>query len=154
MPYNFSAEAHYESKIRQGSIKNQSAVIRFDSQVFEPKKSTVEKGLRRICKDQFKFEDFFEINQLHNNYLHQIKELSGAKKFLENILKAELTGAKIKIANKTGFVVEERKNSLIVIFEDNRTRIFPKKSWDFILFFDGIQYKFYSSRLKKNRVTG
>lgn len=154
MPNNFSAEAHFESKIKQGSIKNQSSVIRFENQLFEPKKTTVEKGLKRICKDQFKYSDFLEINQLHSEYLHKIKEISGNKGFLDNVLKAELTGAKIKISNKIGFVVEERKNSLVVIFEDDRTKIFPKKVWDFILMFDKSEYKFFSKKLKKSRIIG
>ena len=154
MSANFSAEAHYESKIKQGSIKNQSSLLRFDSFVFEPKKTTIEKGLRRICKDEFKFSDFQEINKLHTDYLRKIKEISGCKGFLEGLTKAELTGAKIKISDKIGFIVEERKNSLIVIFEKNIIKIFPKKVWDFWILFDGEEYKFYSEQLKKSRIVG
>jgi len=41
-----------------------------------------------------------------------------------------------------------------VIFEDNRTKIFPKKVWEFILMFDGSEYKFFSKKLKKSRIIG
>ena len=75
MSGNFSAESHFESKIKQGSIKNQSPVIRFDGSIFEPSKFTKEKGLRKICKDQFKYSDFEEINRLHCEYLKKLKSL-------------------------------------------------------------------------------
>lgn len=151
MAKSFSAEAHYESKIKQGSIKNQSAVLRFNNSVFEPKQSKIEKGFRRICKDQFNYSCFSEINTLHCEYLRKIKETAGPKGFLENLFKAELTGAKIKIANRIGFVVEERKNTLVVIFEGNDLKIFAKKVFNFSVLFEGVEYFFYSENLKKGR---
>ena len=180
MSANFSSESHFESKIKQGSIKNQSPVIRFNTSVFEPSKFAKEKGLRKICKDQFKYSDFVEINKLHCEYLNKIKENSNGTNskgntsgFLENIYKAELTGASVKLINledkgklenkinledkdklqdKIGFIVEERKNSLVVIFKENEIKIFPKKSWNFSILFEGIEYLFISELLKKGRL--
>ncbi len=156
---NFSAEAHYESKIKQGSIKNQSCVIRFDSSVFEPKRIVKEKGLRKICKDEFSYESFKEINKLHCEYLNKIKKSSvNNKGFLESLYKAELTGASIRIAKGSkdcfteGFIVEERKNSLVVILKDNSIKIYPKIAFDFTIRFDEVNYKFLSKLLKKNRM--
>ncbi|ELA41595.1 uncharacterized protein VICG_01343 [Vittaforma corneae ATCC 50505] len=149
MPFN--AEQHFESKIKQGSIKNQSTILRFDTQPFKSKKAEREKGLRRICKDRFNFEDFVKINKMHSSYVQELKGNLSPKAFLDVLYRAELTGAKVKIAGKEGIIVEERKNSLCVIFSSNQMKLYPKRSWDFSLVFDGIEYQFLSENLKTNR---
>lgn len=117
----------------------------------EPKGFRVEKGLRRIAKDRFSYEDFKTVNQMHTEYLRELKGALSPKAFLDILYRAELTGAQIRIAGKVGIVVEERKNSLSVIFEGNKVKIYPKKVWDFQLIFDGAQYFFFSEALKKGR---
>lgn len=151
MSREFSAEAHFESKIKQGSIKDQS-VLRFGATPLEPKKFHSEKGLRRIAKDRFSYESFQAINQMHTEYLRELKGHLPPKAFLDVIYKAELTGALIQIAGKEGIVVEERRNSLCVIFVGNVIKIYPKKIWDFKLIFDGVRYLFFSEGLKKGRL--
>lgn len=151
MPEKFSAEAHFESKLKQGSIRDQGSVLRFGAMPLEPKKFHSEKGLRRIAKDRFKYEDFKTINQMHTGYLRELQGNLPPKAFLDTLYRAELTGALIQIAGKEGIVVEERRNSLSVIFEGNVIKIYPKKVWDFRLIFDGVQYLFFSEALKKGR---
>lgn len=152
MPTPFSAESHFESKIKRGSIRNQSTVIRFTPQPFEPNKHTTVKGLRRICCDRFSFTDFEKINEMHTEYLRRLKGSCTPQAFLDVLYKAELTGTRIKIDKKEGFIVEERRNSIFVIFESNKIKIYPKKVWDFILMFDGVEYMFICESLKKNRL--
>ena len=149
MPYN--VEQHFESKIKQGSIKNQGTIVCFSLQPFEGKKTEQEKGLRRVCKDRFNFENFQAVNALYNDYLRELKGNLTPKAFLDILYKAELTGAKIKIDNKEGLIVEERKNSICVIFSSNQMKIYPKRTWDFSLIFDCVEYKFLCEKLKINR---
>lgn len=147
----FSAEQHFESQIKRGSIKNQSITLHFGAQPLENKKIEREKGLRRICKDRFCFRDFVGVSEMHNSYIRELKGNLSPKAFLDVLYKAELTGAKIKIAGKEGIVVEERKNSLFVIFSSNQTKLYPKRSWDFSLVIDGVEYRFLPENLKINR---
>lgn len=144
-------EQHFESKIKQGSIKNQSTILHFSTQPFENKKSVREKGIRRIYKDRFTFESFLKINELHNDYIKELKGNLSPKAFLDVLYKAELTGAKIKIAGREGIIVEERKNSICVIFSTNETKIYPKRNWDFSLIFENVEYTFLCENLKANR---
>jgi len=149
----FSAEQHYESKIRQGSIRGQSTILHFDRKPLECRKREQEKGIRRVCRDRFRFEDFVSLNSLHTDYLKELKGDLGSKAFLDVIYKAELTGARVRIAGREGIVVEERKNSLCVIFESNEVKIYPKRNWDFTVLFDGVEYIFISRNLRANRLT-
>lgn len=147
----FNAEQHFEAKIRRGSIKNQSTILNFDTRPFEGKKTEREKGLRRICRDRFSFQDFEKINEMHCEYLRELKGNLGPKAFLTHLYKAELTGARIKIAGKVGIIAEERKNAICVVFETGGPKIYPKKTWDFSLIFEGVEYLFMSEALRANR---
>jgi len=151
MAEHFNVEAHYESKIKKGSIKDQGSVLRFTRMPFEPKKKEIQKGLRKIATERFKYSDFEDINKLHLEYLQELRGGLSSSAFMDILYKAELTGAKIEIAGRTGFVLEERKNSLFVIFPGNLVKIYPKKLWDFSLEFEGIKYLFFSEALKKGR---
>lgn len=151
MKPNFNVEAHYESKIRQGSIKDQGSFLNFRNVPFIPKNVEIQKGLKRIKMDKFKYDDFKIINQLHQEYLKEIKGVLSHTAFLDIIYKAELTGAKIEIAGKEGFVIQERKNTIFVIFPGNITKIFPKKIWDFKLKFEDVEYLFFAKALKNGR---
>lgn len=152
MIQKFSAEEHYELKIKQGSIRSQSVYLRFGKN--EPKKKIInkEKGFKRIIKDNFKFEDFVEINDLHTKYLDNLKGQFHPTAFQEILYKAELTGAKIEIAQKEGYIIEERKNTLTVIFMNDIIKVYPKKVFDFSLKHQGVKYMFYSNALKGGRL--
>ncbi|KAM0680251.1 hypothetical protein GINT2_001636 [Glugoides intestinalis] len=148
---SFSPAAHFESKIKQEAKKDASAILHFAPPPFIPKTVVPEKGLRKILKDRFSFEDFTEINSMHQHYIRKLKGTLLPSVFLDILYKAELTGAKINIAGKEGIVVEERKSTLCVIFKDNKVKLFPKNVWNFTFPFEGVNYLFICKSLKKNR---
>lgn len=149
---NFSPENHYDLKIKNGSIRDQNATLKFDDPPFKSKDFKIEKGFKRIKKDNFKYAEFVDIHQMHTEYLTKLKGHHNPDTFLELIYKAELTGASIEINNKIGFVIEERKNSLTVIFPDDSIKIFPKAVFNFNIIFEGIKYIFFANSLKHSRL--
>lgn len=152
MVKKFCAEEHFELKIKQGSIRDQSIYLRFGKSLRKDSKFIPEKGIKRIVKDNFKFEEFKEINKLHNDYLDKLKGQLHPNIFQEILYKAELTGAKIEIANKEGYVIEDRKNTLTVIFENDIIKVYSKQIYDFSLVHQNVKYMFYSGALKAGRL--
>ena len=148
---NFDAESHFNSKLRRGTIRDQGTIISFASKPFNSKIKTQEKGLKKIKKEKFRYNEFMPINIIHTEYIKELKGNLHPDAFMDVLYKAELTGAKVRINGKEGFVIEERKNSMCVIFEDDKVNIFPKNVWDFVYTFENIDYFFYSENLKKNR---
>lgn len=149
----FSPTAHFESKFKHNTAKDGcSTILHFEAPPFISQTVIREKGLRRILTDRFSFEDFKEINILHQNYIRKLKGSLYPTMFLDVLYKAELTGALIKIAGKEGIVVEERKNTLCVIFKDNKVKVFPKTLWNFTFSFEGVDYLFMCKALKKSRI--
>lgn len=94
------------------------------------------------------YSQFEEINKLFNSYVPQS---SNPKLFVNQLYKMELTGAKIKINNKSFIIVEERKNSIITISQDNRIRTFIKSGLEFIFEHNNVQYLILGKGLKLNR---
>lgn len=144
-------EGHFNSKIKSCTVRDQGTVISFVSQPFIPKKFTTEKGIKRIVKEDYKYSDFIEINKMHREYLRELRGTLHPYASLNLIYKAELTGAEIEIAGRTGFVIQERKNSLTVIFPGDLIKVYPKSLWNFRMKADGIDYLFFGKDLKKNR---
>lgn len=149
----FDAESHFESKIKTKSLRAQGVVIDFSARPFTPTARPVEKGLRRVAHGAFRYADFAKINTLHTAYLAKLRGRLSPDAFLPILHGAELTGAAIRIRGEDGYIIEERKNSLVVIFLDDRVRVFPKDVWDFSLIADGVEYYFFARALKKNRFT-
>lgn len=147
----FIPEDHFESKVKNKLLWSQGTVLSFTPQPFTPKTRPVEKGRKRILRDNMKYEEFQEINQMHREYMKKIIGNLHPDAALEIIYKADLTGAQIEINNHKGYVVHERKNSLAVIFPTDEVKIFPKSIWDFKISFEGIDYIFFGKNLKKNR---
>lgn len=109
---------------------------------------------RKIVKEKYfnvKYSDFIEINKLHTEYIKSIK----THNFLPVLYKAELTGALLRFRSrevvKEGIVVEERKNTLLIVHKDDSLKIYPKEMYDFVYEFDGIRYFFMGKFLKYNR---
>lgn len=147
----FDVETHFESKIGKNNLCSQGRVINFQPAPFCSTRKPIEKGIKRIIKEKFKYEEFKIINELHNDYIRELKGNQHPNAFNDILYKSELTGAKIRINGKFGFVIEERKNSLTVIFEGDKIKIFPKAVWNFVYSFDGVDYMFFTSNMKKNR---
>lgn len=114
-------------------------------------KKIIPKKIQKADFNKMKYSDFLPINQLHTEYIQELKGNLSPDNFLPILYRAELTGAKIIINNKSGFIVEERVNTLFIIFEDDKIKIFPKNQNNFIFEHENIQYIFYGKNLKKNR---
>ncbi|WUR03187.1 ribonuclease P protein component [Vairimorpha necatrix] len=67
------------------------------------------------------------------------------------IYKMELTGSQIYIKNVPCFVVEERKNSLVVIYKDEKIKTFIKNGLVFCIELNNIKYTIIGKNLKINR---
>ncbi|KAI5168391.1 hypothetical protein PAEPH01_0088 [Pancytospora epiphaga] len=149
----FDAESFFETKTGQESIRSQGVVLDFTAAPFKRKRVKIEKGLSRVCREKYRYEDFHEINRFHSAYIEELKGHLGPDAFLPILWQAEMTGAIITIGGREGVVVEERKNSLLVIFKNNKVKLFPKEVWDFSFQFQDKTYFFYSKNLKHNRTT-
>lgn len=147
----FDAEAHFESKMKTRSLRSQGTVIDFSARPFVPSARPVEKGIRRVPHAGFRHSEFAKINELHCAYLSRLRGRLSPELFLPVLHTAELTGAAVRIRGQDGYIIEERKNSLVVIFPDDRVRLFPKDVWDFSVLADGVEYLFFAASLKKNR---
>lgn len=148
---NFDAEAHFESKLKGSSIRDHGTVISFAARPFSPARRPAEKGIKRVVREKFKYEEFKKINGMHTAYMRQLVGRLSPDAAMDAIYRAELTGAEIVVNGTAGFVIEERKNSLTVIFRGDRVKVFPKAVWDFTYVLDGVEYIFYAAALKKGR---
>lgn len=91
-----------------------------------------------------------KIKKLHIEYLIELKQNASPDFFLPILLKAELTGASIKLNKKEGIVVEERENT-IKLYIDGKIKMFVKNLINFSIEVDKVEYTFYGKNLKKNR---
>ncbi len=147
----FNAESFFESKLSSGDLRSNGSVIGFYVKDIEFTKKIPPKGIKRINRDVINFKDFEIINKLHKEYLQELRANHKGNSFENILFNSELTGAEIEIDNKKGIVVEERKNSILVIFKDNKIKLYPKNVWNFTLDFENIKYLFFPQKLKKNR---
>lgn len=165
----FDAEAYFDSKIRNATVRDQGVVLDFSDKPL-PSRNPPEKGIHRIIKENFKYNEFKRINEFHTEYLRDLKGNLHPSAFMEVLYRAELTGAKVRVwnnkcankcenvssgnnspGNNIGFIISERKNSIIVIYKNDKIKVFPKSAWNFSLIFDEIEYIFFASDMKKNR---
>ncbi|KAI5149672.1 hypothetical protein ENBRE01_1054 [Enteropsectra breve] len=146
------AEAHFDAKMAKSCIKDHGMIINFSSKRRELKASKQEKGIPRIVKENFTYGEMQKINKIHKEYLSELKGKHVPSTFMDVLYRAELTGAEISIAGKTGIVIEERKNVMVVIFPCDIIKIYPKNKYDFSINIDEVDYIFYGSNLKINRM--
>lgn len=115
-----------------------------------PRKKNLQ-AVRRVERERVRYEDFLEINKLFREYLTRLKGTMGISNFVNKLYMAELTGAVVRIGSRSGIVVEERANSIVVVFEDDSVKTFLKRIHDFVVAHDGIDYIFVGLRMKSNR---
>lgn len=147
----FDAETFFESKIKGGDLRSHGSVLNFTTPLITFTKKPREKGIKRICKELIEYDRFKILNKLHTEYMTELKNKNKGNAFNNILYGAELSGAEIEIDNKKGFVVEERKNSISVVFPDNKVKLYPKDVWNFLYLFDNCKYYFVAKKLKKNR---
>lgn len=144
---SFVASNHYNKQVK---LDYQPTFL-FPKRI--PKPKTQQTKIWKTNKYNVNYEDYKIINELSINYLRSLKGSLSPDIFLAHLYKAELTGIHIRIVGRAGYgyVVEERVNSLYVVFADNVVRLFIKKLVDFVIELDGVEYFFFGKNLKKNR---
>lgn len=152
----FSPEMHYNSKMKNRTVRDQGIVISLKKQPSNSSKEVrieiKKKGIRRVMEDKYTYDRAVDLKAEHTKYIAKLLGNVHPEAAMALLYQAELTGAEIKINNSVGIIIEERKNSLIVIFKDNKVRCFPKSTNSFIFSFNGTDYLFIAKNLKKNRI--
>ncbi|KAM0675485.1 hypothetical protein GVAV_000850 [Gurleya vavrai] len=150
MPYtkilksSFIASNHY-SQISKNTFQHSFS---FYSETIQRKQKI--KKIHPV--NQFlKYKDYLQINKMHVEYFKELKKGMSNDAFLGVLYKAELTGAIVEICGKKGIIVEERANSIRIIFENDSVKMYFKNVNNFIIEFDGVKYLFFGQNLAKNR---
>ncbi|KAF7683654.1 hypothetical protein TCON_1140 [Astathelohania contejeani] len=155
IPSTFDIEEHYNDKLPSGMALDSNTKFYLSNTSELPKKAGKVRKIYRVNRTNLKYDLFREVNEMHKRYLNELLGSKSPNAILPLIYKAELTGAEIKIkigeSYKIGIVVEERENCLVVIHENNDIKIYPKRSFDFIMAYNGIEYLFLARNLKKIR---
>jgi len=170
---NFDPESHFNSKIKGKSLYDSGNILGLSLPRIE-RNRVVDKGIPRVCRENYKYSEFVKINIKHGEYLKEMLRNQSANMCLHIISKADLTGAEMTVESdenrgvcgnghrrvcgngpvensRRGIVAEERKNSLVLIFPDDRTRIYPKAMWNFKMEVEGKEYLFIGKNLKQKR---
>ncbi|KAL6122609.1 hypothetical protein NUSPORA_00279 [Nucleospora cyclopteri] len=152
-PYNF-----FNNKIKN-NFEEREHVLDFK----KPKKSlkTVDKAVFKRELTSIKYEDMLIIHGEHKEYMKKLQGNKNSKIMAENLYKADLTGAFIVVQrNKKkgtyecdGIIVQETKNTIIVITKSNKIKRFIKDKIEFILYIEDMKYLFIGKNLKYNRFT-
>ncbi|RVD92568.1 hypothetical protein TUBRATIS_009220 [Tubulinosema ratisbonensis] len=147
---DFDVLEHLNTKSKEKIESNIKKVHTRTSFISDQKESLKRKVIKQTYS-QLKYTDFLKVNELHNEYIKKIKSTN----FLQILYKAELTGALLKFKTisgiKEGIVVEERKNSFLIIHSDDSLKVYPKQMYDFVYKVDGIRYFILGKFLKYNR---
>ncbi|KAK6090378.1 hypothetical protein P3W45_000735 [Vairimorpha bombi] len=105
---------------------------------------------KRNYKD-ITYEAFRNINLLFNEYIKDLSKNTDPKALMDKLYKIELTGAQLYIRENACIVVEERKNSFVVVYENDIVKVLLKNSLVFYLEIGNIKYGFIAKNLKLNR---
>lgn len=144
---SFVASNHYNKYLK---LDYQPTFL-FPKRIPTPKLTS--NKIHSVNKYDLDYNEYKFINELSKNYMRSLKGNLSPDNFLPHLLKAELTGASIKtIKSKNyGFIIEERVNSIFVLYENNIVKMFIKKNNNFVVELDGVEYLFFGENLKKNR---
>lgn len=149
----FNVEDHYAAYMRKETIRTLSQPFALTNRSVKAlKRQKQSMGIPKVEREKIKYRDFVEIGKMFIDYLTALKGAMNPSAFVSKMYICELTGAKIKIVGgRDGFIVEERANSIIVVLEDDSVKTYLKKTTDFIITHDGIEYVFIGSEMKPNR---
>ncbi|AFM98685.1 hypothetical protein KMI_08g13920 [Encephalitozoon hellem] len=149
----FNVEDHYGAHMRKETIRALSQPFSLTNKSAKTsKKSQKNRAIPKVEREKIKYRDFVEIGKMFTDYLTALKGSMNPSAFVNKIYMCELTGAEIKIVGgSTGIIIEERANSIIVVLEDDSVKTYLKKTTDFIVIHDGIEYIFIGSGMKPNR---
>lgn len=100
--------------------------------------------------DKISYEKFLKVNDIFNKFLNQNLKCDQIG-IMNKLYKMELTGALIYVNFVPCLVIEERKNSFIVIFKNDKIKILIKNTLIFYIEYKNIKYGFIGKNLKQNR---
>lgn len=147
--HEFDAEAHFDTHMKNNTVRDQGVVIDFHRELLPKQRSTNDPRIPRTGRTKYSYAAMLPLVELHQQYITKLKGNLPPDDFLPILLGAEMAGAEITIGNRQGIIAENRKNSLIVVFKNGATRCFPRASWGFVFRHAGFDYVFYS-RVKCN----
>jgi ribonuclease P protein subunit POP4 len=151
---DFDIEEHINEKLARQPIRLYNTGLWLANTAFTNSARNGGRGMGKVNTGSVRYKDFIEINAMHTIYISELRGNMSPNAFLPVLYKAELTGAKVTILsgiNKTGIIVEERENVILMVFEDDRIKCYPKNTIDFTFAFDGVDYIFLGDKMKKNR---
>lgn len=147
----FDVEDHYGAHLKKETLRTLSQLFVLTNKAVDTKRKEASRAIRRVERDRIRYRDFVEINELFVDYLTKLKGTASASNFMNKMHTAELTGAIVGVRGKCGIIVEERMNSIIVVFEDDTVKTYLKKTNDFVIEYEGAKYIFIGSKMKINR---
>ncbi|KAI4291203.1 hypothetical protein PAPHI01_0477 [Pancytospora philotis] len=142
---HFDAEAHFDAKMSPLTVRDQGVAVDFTNRPLKAAAQPTRGKIARVDKTKYTHDKMAPLVELHRRYISNLKGSLSPEEFLPIIVKAEMTGAEITVDGKTGIIAEDRKNSIVVVFSDNRTRCYPRKQWDYTFSHDGFDYLFLGS---------
>lgn len=150
----FDVEDHYGAYLNKETLRSISQPFMLTNKAISIPQRKQNISIRKLERARIRYKDFLDINGMFEAYLDKLKGTMGASNFICRLYMAELTGAMVRmVPGGSGIVVEERMNSIIVVLEDDAVKTYLKRSNDFIIRHDGIDYIFIGSRMKTNRFT-
>lgn len=152
---DFNVIDHYNSKIKETNIEDEFKTVYMGNTPKSKEVKQKERKIERTNYKHFKYDEFLKINNMHKEYLDKLKGSMNCSAFLAHLYKAELTGAMLSFKTngktKSGIVVEERENVLIIIHENDVIRMYPKINHCFILEHQEVKYFLIGKGMHKNR---
>jgi hypothetical protein len=150
----FNIENHYGAHLKKETIRSESFPFILANREFSKEQKPSFPAIKITERSKIKYTDFLKMNKMFTEYLTRLKGTINSAMFANKIYTAELTGAKVKISDgRSGIVVEERANSLVIVFENDLIKTFIKRTNSFSVEHDGIYYIFVGSGMKPNRFT-
>ena len=150
----FNIERHYGAHLKKETIRSESFPFVLADREFSKTRKQSFPAIKRIEKSKIKYTDFLRINKMFTEYLSRLKGTINPAMFANKIYTSELTGAKVKISDgRAGIVIEERVNSLVIVFKNDQVKTLIKRTNNFSVEHDGTYYIFVGSGMKSNRFT-
>jgi hypothetical protein len=148
----FDIEDHFGAYLKKDTIRSLChPYLLFNKPVKFTKRE--QRGIKKTERRNIRYSEFLEINKIFNEYISGLKGSSLQPNFVQKLYTAELTGAIVHIGRRSGVVVEERANSIVVVHRDNTVKTYIKRTTSFSIEHDGIEYTFVGPKMKLNRFT-
>lgn len=154
---SFDPEAHFNSHMSGKTIRDHGILLSLSSYVPEKKEKLRARGRTRVVPpetvngDAVSFQSLERLRALSASYLSDLLGSLSGKARAVALYTADLTGALICVQGVTCCVVEERKHSVVVMRNDNRLLLLPKKGLRFTIRVGETEFLIFGEGLKSNR---